>query len=77
MDQTTNKSDFLEIDSDPINSSRLEDTENAPGGIYSSENENEEENNLNRDEDISLPAQKWEVKKSFSCKFHPTIGTCK
>ena len=62
IDLDPNNSSFLEIDPDPANSSRLEDTETARGGVYSSENENEEENNFNRDEYFSLPARKWEVK---------------
>ena len=64
MGQTKNKSDFLDLDSDPENLTRLVDPENTREGIYSSENGNEEENSFNRDEYISLPARKWELKNN-------------
>ena len=62
MGQTDNKSDFLDLDSDPNASTRLVDPVNAREGIYSSENSDEEENIFNRDEYISLPARKWEIR---------------
>ena len=62
MGQTADRSDFLDLDSDPEASTRLVDPVNAREGIYSSENSDEEENISHRDEYISLPARKWEIK---------------